>query len=973
MRFLFSLLLLPVLSIAADPPESPVEAKDALETIHVRDGFTVQLVASEPMVVDPVAISWGADGRMWVAEMADYPLGIGEDQTSGGRIRILKDKDGDGQMDESTLFAEGLNFPSGVLPWKKGALVTAAPEVLYLEDTNGDGRADKREVLITGFAEDNQQLRVNGLRRGLENWIHCASGSPSAGRGKSTIKSTLTGESVELKSLDFRFRPDTGEIELQSGPTQFGRNRDEWGNWFGCMNSYPLWHYVLEDRYLRRNPHIIPPDPRQQLILPRNPKVYPAKAPQKRFHSFVHNGHYTSSCSGMIYRDELLFPESAGKMHAFSCEPFHNLVQHIEVEESGFTFKAERSKSDGPIDFFASTDRWCRPVQVRTGPDGAIYIVDMYRYVIEHSQFLAATGMKDLEPFLREGDDRGRIYRVFPTDSPPRKVVDLSNVTPSQLVDHLQSPVGPVRDMVQEQLIQSSSEKGIVEKLEQTIAGDSTPESRVHALHTLQGLKKLSAETLQIALKDAHPGVRRNATRLTETLPHPVDALLSMTSDPSSPVRLQLAATLGMWPDHSEAAEKLGELAIKGGGDPFFDAILLSSTAPGNIESIIAAAFSMEVTSEGAGNLAGKLLALSVAFNKTEITVSGLQKVLAAYPSPTRHALVAGLLDSLNEHGSSIEELLSDHSDTKKELEQFIDEAKAVALNPNAPITDRANALRLMGRSTSPDQMQADFDSLSKMLNPSTPSKLQSAIISHLAAQSAPFVADALLSGWKRHGPAIRAEILGVVPTRRQWMAKLLDAFESGAVSPSTIGPVVQRSLRAGTDAAGRKRLAALFADDAASSQSRKEIIEKWKPALNLKGDRKNGAEVFKTLCAACHQLDGFGNDVGPDLTSLSDKRPIALFTAILDPNAQLDARYSNYVATTKDGKSVIGFLAAETSNSLTLKGADGSEHKILRTNLEALESTGLSLMPEGLEAVMDQQKLADLIAYLEKAGLPAN
>ncbi|NOX99681.1 MAG: dehydrogenase, partial [Verrucomicrobia bacterium] len=212
----------------ADPkPDSdPVAAKDALALIHVPEGFEAELLLAEPDVIDPVAINWGADGRLWVAEMADYPMGMDGKGKPGGRVRWLKDSNGDGKYDKSVVFAEGLAFPNGILPWKKGVLVTAAPLILYLEDTDGDGVSDKREVLFEGFQEGNQQLRVNGLVRGLDNWIYCASGAHTSNYGAdNTIKSIKTGKEYALGSRDFRFNPETGELDPQSGPSQFGRNR----------------------------------------------------------------------------------------------------------------------------------------------------------------------------------------------------------------------------------------------------------------------------------------------------------------------------------------------------------------------------------------------------------------------------------------------------------------------------------------------------------------------------------------------------------------------------------------------------------------------------------------------------------------------------------------------------------------------------------------------------------------------------
>ena len=171
-------------------------------------------------------------------------------ENRAARSSCLEDTDGDGRYDKRTVFADQLNFPNGIFPWGKGVLVTAAPDILYLADTDSDGRADKREVLYTGFREGNQQHRPNGLVRGLDNWIYCAGGGDSAG----LVPSTKTGKKTNIGNRDFRIRPETGEIAIEFGTTQFLRSRDDWGDWFGNHNANPMWQFVLEERYLRRNP-----------------------------------------------------------------------------------------------------------------------------------------------------------------------------------------------------------------------------------------------------------------------------------------------------------------------------------------------------------------------------------------------------------------------------------------------------------------------------------------------------------------------------------------------------------------------------------------------------------------------------------------------------------------------------------------------------------------------------------------------
>ena len=248
----------------------------ALKSIRVEPGFTVEPVATEPLVKDPIAFDWGADGKLWVVEMGDYPLGIDGKGKPGGVVRFLEDTNGDGRYDKPTTFLDGLGFPTGVMPWRKGVLVACAPEIFYAEDRDGDGKADHREVLFTGFVEGNQQHRVNGFELGLDGWVYGANGDSGG-----TVRSHKTGKVTRISGRDFRFRPDTGEFEAESGQTQYGRHRDDWGHWFGNNNPNWAWHFVLSDQDLRRNPHYAAPDPRQ--MLEPETRFYPISRTLARF------------------------------------------------------------------------------------------------------------------------------------------------------------------------------------------------------------------------------------------------------------------------------------------------------------------------------------------------------------------------------------------------------------------------------------------------------------------------------------------------------------------------------------------------------------------------------------------------------------------------------------------------------------------------------------------------------------------
>ena len=938
----------------ADIPE-PTEVARALETIHVPEGFEVQLVAAEPLVKDPVAIDWGPDGKLWVVEMADYPLGIDGKGKPGGRVSFLEDTNGDGQYDKATLFAEELSFPTGVLTWGSGILITAAPEIMYLEDSTGDGKADVRRVLYSGFLEGNQQLRVNGLRWGLDNWVYCASGSHHAGYGKENrIVSQLSGSEYQIGSRDFRIRPDNGEIDPQSGPSQYGRNRDDWGNWFGVQNSHPLWHYVLADHNIRRNPHFAPPDPKQQIVTPTNPPVYPASKQQKRFHSFEQSGRFTSACSAMIYRDELLFDRGT-EQHAFTCEPFHNLVQHNIIADDGVSFRFRRDPAESKTDFFASEDRWCRPVMVRTGPDGALWVVDIYRYMIEHPQWLPNTGKDELRPWYRSGENRGRIYRIVRSDRPARKVAQLGNLSPEQLVETLDSSNGWQRDTAQRLLFRNTQNAPVA--LLRNLAKDSDrPQARLHAICTLDGLGRLERSTLEAALTDRHAGVRRNAVRLAARGDVDSGILAQLVDDPDAKVRLELASTLGACNDPT-AHSALAKLALRSTDDPYITAAVMSSLNTRNVADVLTSV--VNSVDQDSQPLMLDLIQQTAAMGDAEAISKVVELACSAGETGAKTWQLNALalaFDGLVKRDWSTDRLSETH---RTHIAATIQYARGAATNQNATDDLRAAAVQLLSRDT--DRFADDFQLMERLLVPQSPVVVQRAVVKRLAGHAEPIVAKILLSGWRSHSPTLRNEILNVLTSRRPWAESLRQELESGTILVSELSaPLRQRLLVAGKNSPAWKEALATRA-----SSNRADVLSAFQPALTLTGDPSRGATLFRKLCINCHKVKGEGHEVGPNLASITNKTKDALLTSVLDPNGAVEAKYFSYVAVTKNGRSFNGLLATETGSSITLLAAEGKRQSILRSDIDELQASSKSLMPEGLEKDLKPQDLADVIQFI--------
>lgn len=556
------------------PPKTPAEA---LASFQVMPGFRVELVAAEPEVIDPVAFDWDDQGRLWVVEMRDYPLGIDGQGQPGGVVKMLEDADADGRYERATPFLEGIAYPTSVMPWRKGVLITAAPDLFYAEDTDGDGRADVRKVLFTGFHPGNQQHRFNGFDRGLDGWIYVANGD-SGGE----VKSLATGREISISGRDVRLRLDTGEIETVSSQSQYGLRRDDWGHWFGNNNATWLWHVTLPEHYLRRNPQLPVKSVRHVLANYEQPtRVFPASAAMLRPNQPWSLNHVTSGCSPTPYRDDLFGPDFATSV--FICEPVHNVVHREVLEPLGTGFTSRRAGGGEHSEFLASSDNWFRPVSLKTGPDGALYVADMYRFVLEHPEWIAPEMQERLD--LRAGGDKGRIYRIVPEGWKRKPIPNLSRMTTPQLAAAMDSPNGWQRDMAMELLQEWADPRAsAAAPLRELLALTRAPKVRLQALATLGQLNQMTPEILVAALADPHPGVRCEALRQSEAFAGEQGkavwtAVSALADDSLAEVRLQAAFSLGAWPPaRSEPA--LRRLALREDNDELLRLAIQTSLRP---------------------------------------------------------------------------------------------------------------------------------------------------------------------------------------------------------------------------------------------------------------------------------------------------------------------------------------------------------------------------------------------------------
>jgi putative membrane-bound dehydrogenase-like protein len=392
----------------AEPVRGALSPEEELKTFQVADGLRVELVAAEPMVESPCAMAFDEKGRMFVTENRGYPS---TSEPPQGRVVMLESSKGDGHYDKRTVFADGLTYPNGVLPWDGGLIVTCAPDIYFYKDTDGDGKADVKRTLLTGFEfAKSTQLRVNCPTLGPDGWIYFAAGLVGG-----SITSPEHPEKPAVKMTgDLRWNPKTGDFETVDGKSQYGIAFDDCGRRFICMNRLPVQHVVVESRWLRRNPHLAfgetVQDCNDRTVMTglrgggAGVRLFPISANITTADS--HAGSFSAACSVRIWRGGAL-PEKFNGC-AFSCDPTGNLVHADKLVPHGATFVAEPLLEKREL--FASSDDWCRPVFITRGPDGALYVCDMYRGTIEHPDYLPEEIRKHTNFEL--GKKNGRIWRI---------------------------------------------------------------------------------------------------------------------------------------------------------------------------------------------------------------------------------------------------------------------------------------------------------------------------------------------------------------------------------------------------------------------------------------------------------------------------------------------------------------------------------------------------------------------------------
>jgi putative membrane-bound dehydrogenase-like protein len=973
--------------------DQAVPADQALSTFTVADGFQIEMIASEPLVSDPVDMEIDENGRMYVAEMHGYPL----DKSGSGKIIVLTDTDGDGKMDQRKIYKDSLLLPTGIMRWKNGLIVTDAPNILYLEDSDNDGVAERTDTILTGFALTNPQHNTNNPVYGIDNWIYVAhEGSVSTRAyqeefGDEGSDIIFHGDSSAARlpknanGRSIRFRPDEKLVEMNSSRCQFGHTFDNAGHRFECNNSNQGYHEVLAAKYFDRNPDLLITDATQNMSDHQNAaEVFPTtRHPDRQILTNV--GVLTSAC-GLTFYNGGLFPSPYQDGVTFIAEPVSNLVHADKLIDSGASFVASRVLENK--EFLSSSDSWSRPVNFYIGPDGALYVLDYYRRLIESPEWMsdevvAAGGLYD-------GSDKGRIYRITPKGTGKAEWTNglpLGKTDVPGLIKYLSSENYWWRINAQRLLVQRKDSSAVV-FLKEIILKNSTSPARIHALYTLDGLNALTTAELSMALKDNDAGVRENAVKLAERYlsvsPELYRVLMPLENDPSPKVRFQLLLTLGN-SDNADVRKLRNRMLFADLQQSWMQVAAMTAVSFDAAPLLSEALQKYQTGKSGYASLVEKLSAAAGAKGTATEVNQLVKKALMQQDAEWAASLLTGLSAGIRKRtepllfnsaelrnltGAFFEtendewaggalQLIKTITNSEKITSPIAERAVVIANDHTLSERKRAMAVELL-QGGDPKSYQ---DTLRKLIVPQEAVPVQLAAIRVWSTVKDTGISNYLLQQWQLLTPEIKEAAVGTFLNDPQRIALLVDALEKGTVHPEDISFGRSVGLMQNKDENLRNRARAIFTKN---QRDRKKVNEQYQASLALQGNIKNGESVYRQQCAICHQVRGtMGIHIGPDLGTIHNWVKEDILANVLQPGLSISSGYDLWEIVLQTGETLQGIIAAETPSAVMLRNHNKSDRTVNRSEIKSITAMHTSIMPAGLEKNISQQEMADLISFL--------
>lgn len=962
------------------PRIAPLKPAEALKSFEIHPDFRIELAAAEPLVRDPIAMAFDAAGRLYVVEMRGYSEQRDENL---GEVRRLEDTDGDGVFDKATTYVDGLAWPTAVACWDGGVFVGAAPDVLYCKDTDGDGRADVREVVYTGFGLANVQGLLNTFLWGLDNRIHGATSSSGADVQRPDAPWTTP---VTLRNRDFAFDPRTRDLSPTSGGGQHGMSFDAWGRKFVCSNSDHCQLIMFEDHYLAHNPWVEAPSPRVSIAedgpaadVFRISPVEPWRLVRTRLRvqglvpgpiegGGTAAGYFTSATGITIYKGDAWPEEYRGQV--FIGDVGGNLVHRKTLHADGAGLIARRA--DEGTEFLRSTDIWFRPVQFANGPDGALYIADMYREVIEHPDSLPPIIKQHLD--LTSGHDRGRIYRVVPKNFEQPVIPDLSAYETAALVPLLAHENAWHRETAS-RLLYERQDRAAVGALRTMVRAGGAPLGRIHALYILHGLDALVTDDVNAVAKADLPALRRHGAKLGEVFPDDeqiVDMYRDLSQDSDVIVRYQTAYSAGILPADVRAGI-VASIAQENSSDKWVNMAIVTSSH--GVAHEVFAALLPDYLEEGSHGDLFRELAYHVGASSPVDGISRAVAELDRFDEDGANTVVSAMLQGITVAGrdAAAARALRENEQGARAIRALVARGEAAVPDTEMPLTRRADAIGALA--FAPPDLAVKH--LTALLTATQPDALQRAAIETLGRLEGIEAATALVDHWDGLAPAARSEALEMLSARPERVAIFLDAIEAETISTNQVSSTRIAQLRNHPTEEIGSRARAIF--QRADRQDREELIEEFRSRIKefwkydaVAGIRGfQGRGLFEANCAQCHRAHGLGHAVGPDLATVAQNGWEKILVNVLDPNREVNPQYTYYIVETKDGESHTGLITGETAANITLLRAHGERETIPREQIEKVTSSSLSLMPEDWEYSLQATDLANIIRFLLSGEFP--
>jgi putative membrane-bound dehydrogenase-like protein len=960
--------------------QTPLTPDKSAERIVLREGFQADLWTADPLILKPISMAFDERGRLWIAETVDYPNELQKPGEGRDRIKICEDTDGDGKADKFTVFADKLSIPTGLCHANGGLIVIEGGQTLFLRDTNGDDQADERKVLFKGWNMGDTHATASNIRYGHDNWIWGVV-------GYSGFDGEVGGKRVQFGMGVFRFKTDGSALEFirSSNNNTWGLGLSEDGLIFGSTaNGNAAWYMPIPNRYY-------------EAVNGWSAARMESIADNQLYHPIAQNvrqvdwhGKYTAGAGSALYTARS-FPKEYWNRVSFVTEPTGHLIGQFRFEGSGADFKATNEKN-----FLASDDEWFSPIMAEVGPDGALWVLDWYNFIIQHNP--VPNGFKNgkgnaYETPLRD-KTHGRIYRVTHRNGQAAPKMDLSGRDTARWVTALGSPVMEVRLQAQRRLVEAQ-DRTVVPELVRLVVDASADALNLnpralHALWTLHGLGA-SESAPKSALRHASAAVRRAAVMTLPADGWTVDdwrQLLVTETD----AQVRLAALLAV-ADRGNTASILPLFEAfqnpRTTSDPWLKDALIAAAAhhdsafltscltaapssPGAAEVMRAVARHHAATESNALKLG-----MASAGAQPSVSAAILEGISAGWPanrkpsfnSDTAARFQAALAKAPDAGKVALVQLATRWERTDLVADQIPGVAQRLieALSSaSASDSDRSDAARrLIAIQDSPASVSAILGQIRILTTPS----LANGLIGTLAASRIPETAPAVVGRWAEFSPAMRRNATALLLRRKDWALALLGAVESGTLVAGDLSRDHWSQLTGNADSAVSTKARSLQKTSAPkSSAAMQAMIDRLQPLVLKAGKAEHGQEVFEKNCIACHAMGGKGGRIGPELTGIGVRPKAEILTEILDPNRSVEANYKLWTVTQKDGESLSGRLDAETATSVEILDTTGTKHVIQRSTIAKLESSGQSIMPGGFEQ-LPPQDLSDLLEYMATAG----